>query len=1682
MKPKSVFSLLCSGQSAYIFAGAIAALLATPAARADNGTWTGGSGSWDTPANWASATANGAGSTANFNTLNLTADLTVTVGSNRIIGNLVFGDTAISTAGGWLLGGAATLTLEAATPTITVRPLGTGKIATISTVLNGSDGLTKNGAGTLALTGASLYTGTTTVSAGTLQIGDGATGSLNGTTGTALTFGGSGTFHVKEAAGSAQGMGLLTIGSGDGTVQSTFAATTATLTFNSLAGRTAGTTGNFVVSGGLNGANHAIVFTTPPATAQLIDRGLFFNGSAYAAYDASGAGHVRDYKAGDANFLSVAGGATMGTPATRDNVVLTGNITAQTTADGTVNTLNLAANSVSMASTADVLSVDGLLSSGATAATLGSTGGILQPATAGGELVVRVNGTTDKLTTKLTIQNNTSASILTKTGAGTLVLEDTTANNTYSGGTFINAGTVQLGALNSGANGARAWFGPAAATVTLADGAAITSVNDPAKTVANVIQLSGGFAGFSSRDINVSGKVSGPGGMIVNAAGRWLHLSNSGNDFSGGLIFRGAAGNTLQFTHPSAMGTGPIRTEANANLQPLASMSTGTGVSNPIDLAPATTLTVTTASATPLLLSGGTSGAGTLSKNGPGSVTLSGTSTHTGGTTISDGLLTVSGSGTFGSNGGNLTVSGGILDLAGGTWNAGTVTISGGTIQNGTLSGKSYAGQKGFVSANLTGGSIALTMNSANSRLVLSGTNTYGGATNITNGTLQPTTAAALPNYASGTISVAANGTLLINSSNWTLAQINDLLANPLLSVASGGTVAIDTVGGNFSTSVIAPAAATLGIRKLGANTMTITGASTYTGRTTVNAGTLTIDAAAGGSLSASSALTFSGTGTFNYNTTATSQRLGALTFATGDGTVRLTRTTDQALTFSSMAARGAGATANFSLSGGTPSATNGFVLSGVTANTFIDQGTFFGGGAYAWYDNAGFVRAIDYVGPDTGAVTSGTVATLASATHQQITGAITAQDSATFTTLNIAGDHNFTLNGGATVTVNGILKSGNNGSPAVISGGTGINTVNNGELIVRTDGPNDSLTIGTPVLANGTSFLTKTGAGTLTLNAANTITGGVVLNAGQLNINNAAALGTLASRLTINEGTVLDNTTSPAADISILTKNPVTINGSFTYKGTSGDLSFPNDAGQSMVMPNDVTITVLANTLKIPKGFGDTPGGGSFAKLTKDGPGTLWIGTNGNSNYSGGLVVNAGVVTGNLGQAEQFAGRGPIALGASSGSSNAVISSGGNTSHSGGITVRSGSNVILAMASYGGLGTWGGPVELGNNLTLSGNGGSIDLSGRISGGGDIVIGNTGSYKISSGVSKSFVNTGTIGLYGINTSTGRVLLNSGTLRLGPNASPGGSPLVSLAAGTTLDVTLIPAFTLGSGSTLEAKGTGTGTGTTAARIQGASGGTVNLGERPVNLTFTPTVFTGDTARPALLVSEGTLVLNNNTFTVNNAAATALGVGVYRLIEVTRNTVTQNASPFYPVSVTGSGLESGTAATISVSSGQVILTVDVADTTYASWAADKGLDGTAGKENGIGDDPDGDGATNLIEFALNGNPLDGSDNGYQEYAIEDTDADTRKELTLTLAVRNGTGSPVFSVSSSPSVTVDGVTYTIEGSVDLNFPGSGVSETSAPTGLDPLPSGWEYRRFRLDVSNGLPDKGFLRVEVTK
>jgi len=146
-------------------------------------------GTWNTPAPdvWSAETggvwvddiiADGSGATAYFNTLDLAGDATVHLDSPRTIGALKFGDIDIISAGGWILDNNGDplniLTLESlggTAPRITVKALGTGSVATISAVIDGTSGLTKEGDGTLTLGGANIYTGLTTVSQGTLQYG-----------------------------------------------------------------------------------------------------------------------------------------------------------------------------------------------------------------------------------------------------------------------------------------------------------------------------------------------------------------------------------------------------------------------------------------------------------------------------------------------------------------------------------------------------------------------------------------------------------------------------------------------------------------------------------------------------------------------------------------------------------------------------------------------------------------------------------------------------------------------------------------------------------------------------------------------------------------------------------------------------------------------------------------------------------------------------------------------------------------------------------------------------------------------------------------------------------------------------------------------------------------------------------------------------------------------------------------------------------------------------------------------------------------------------------------------------------------------------------------------------------------------------------------------------------------------
>ena len=156
------------------------ALVAPPGLQAQgNGTWTQAvsGGLFSTPGNWSEgAVPGGTGSTADFNSLDITADHTLHLDSAQTFGSLIFGDTDLSSAASWTLDNNANaaniLTLDnfPGLPTITVNGLGAGKVATVSAAISGLNGFIKEGAGRLVLATNNSYAGTTVVNQGFIQV------------------------------------------------------------------------------------------------------------------------------------------------------------------------------------------------------------------------------------------------------------------------------------------------------------------------------------------------------------------------------------------------------------------------------------------------------------------------------------------------------------------------------------------------------------------------------------------------------------------------------------------------------------------------------------------------------------------------------------------------------------------------------------------------------------------------------------------------------------------------------------------------------------------------------------------------------------------------------------------------------------------------------------------------------------------------------------------------------------------------------------------------------------------------------------------------------------------------------------------------------------------------------------------------------------------------------------------------------------------------------------------------------------------------------------------------------------------------------------------------------------------------------------------------------------------------
>lgn len=167
---------------------------------ATDGLWTNpAGGSWAEATNWSgSIIADGSGAIANFSTLDLEANATVSLDGPRTVSTLLFADAATE-SNDWTLapGGGGTLTL--ATPSGTPAISVSNRTATVSTIVDGTLGFQKAGAGTLVLSGANTFTGQVLIGAGTVKAGNASALGAGGTGNETIVASG-GTFDVSGQA------------------------------------------------------------------------------------------------------------------------------------------------------------------------------------------------------------------------------------------------------------------------------------------------------------------------------------------------------------------------------------------------------------------------------------------------------------------------------------------------------------------------------------------------------------------------------------------------------------------------------------------------------------------------------------------------------------------------------------------------------------------------------------------------------------------------------------------------------------------------------------------------------------------------------------------------------------------------------------------------------------------------------------------------------------------------------------------------------------------------------------------------------------------------------------------------------------------------------------------------------------------------------------------------------------------------------------------------------------------------------------------------------------------------------------------------------------------------------------------------------------------------------------------
>jgi autotransporter-associated beta strand protein len=532
---------------------------------------------------------------------------------------------------------------------------------------------------------------------------------------------------------------------------------------------------------------------------------------------------------------------------------------------------------------------------------------------------------------------------------------------------------------------------------------------------------------------------------------------------------------------------------------------------------------------------------------------------------------------------------------------------------------------------------------------LLTGANTYTGATTVSAGVLQ----IGGSNLDSAII-LGPHATLELNGLN---ARIGSLAGSGILQNNSTTAAAL-TMGGNntsttFSGVIQDGGAGALSMVKAGLGTFTLTGTNTYTGTTTISAGVLQV-----GSGGTTGTL---GSGAVINNSSLVINRSDALSIANdfsgigsltqvGAGTTTLagdssysgSTTINAGVLSVSVLANGG---SNSNLGASTNAATNLVLNGGTLQYTGVEAGTdrLFSVGTNGGTLDASGTGTLNFTNTGSMGFNSQSgirTLTLTGTNNGDNTLAAVIGDNGGATALTKSGLGTWVLTGnnnnsGITMISAGGLQIGAGGTTGSLGSGA---VTNNSRLIINRS---DAITLANEI--SGSGSFTQAGSGTTTLTGDNAYTGGTTINAGVLSMavladggsnSHLGASDNAAPNLVLNGGTLQYN----GADVSTDRLFSVGPSGGTLDASGTGAMNFTNTGsmgfnGQSGTRTLTLTGTNTGgNTLAAV--IGDN--GGATA-LTKSGAG-MWVLTGANaytgltSISAGELQVGSGGTTGSLG------------------------------------------------------------------------------------------------------------------------------------------------------------------------------------------------------------------------------------------------------------------------------------------------------------------------------------------------------------------------------------------------------------------------------------------------------------------